>query len=96
MQTYVAEIEGFAVIAFRAADDAQAQMSIAAEKMRAEISLLENVGWRTRNGQVITVRPATFDEDNAWKENSLWVSGEDKGFDTNGLVMFIVPVTNPS
>jgi hypothetical protein len=93
MQTYVAEVGGRAVIAFRAADDDHAQTWIVdEEKIRSELLAMRTRGsplWD--RGATISIRPANMEEDDAWKSRSAWLSGED-GFNSERLVVFLVPV----
>ena len=93
MHTYVAEIDGRAVVAFRAADDDHAQTWIEdEEKVRSELLAIENDGkplWD--RAATISIRPANMEEDDTWKSRSAWLSGED-GFNSERLVVFLVPV----
>ena len=96
MPTYVAEIDGRAVFAFRAADAAQAQTWIENEdNVRTELVAIENDGkplWD--RAAIISVRPANMEEDDSWKSSSAWLSGED-GFNNERLVVFLVSVDEP-
>jgi hypothetical protein len=64
MQTYVAEIDGRAVIAFRAADDDHAQTWVEdEEKIRSELLAIENDRkplWD--RAATLSIRPANMEE----------------------------------
>jgi hypothetical protein len=73
MQTYVAEIDGRAVIAFRASSAAEAQIWLENNKaVRADLAAPENGGRPLWDGKAeIVARAATFEEMAAWRRKSV-------------------------
>lgn len=75
MKTYVAEINGEAVVAFRAMDDDDAHDMVSDEDGDLQQSLSESSGMVRADGSPlwdgkseITARPATEPEDQAWRK----------------------------
>jgi hypothetical protein len=75
MKTYVAEINGEAVVAFRAADDDDARDMVSDEDGELQESLSEDSGVVRTDGSPlwdgkseIIARPATEAEDQSWRE----------------------------
>jgi hypothetical protein len=98
MQTYVAEIDGRAVLSFRAENEREAQMWIdSEEEVRAELKVLENEGRRLWDGKAkISVRAATVAEQLARMKLSVEVSQEDGHHETADTLVFLVPVADPT
>lgn len=98
MQTYVAEIDGRAVIAFRASNDAEAQMWLyTKEAVRSDLAVLQNEGRPLWDGETpIVVRAATFAEKAAWRRKSVELSEEDADHDPDDTLVFLVPVSDPT
>ena len=99
MQTYVAEIEGRAVIAFRAENEGEAQMWIDNEEgVRAELKVLENEGRPLWDGTAkISVRAATVAEQLAIiKKMSVELSEQDGDHKPADTLVFLVPVVDPT
>jgi hypothetical protein len=97
VQTYVAEVAGRAVIAFRAKDEIEAQKWIDTEKaVRSDLAVLENEGRPLWDGETpIVVRAATFAEKAAWRRKSVEASEEEDDHDPDDTLAFLVPVTRP-
>jgi hypothetical protein len=85
MQTYVAEVAGRAVIAFRAKDEIEAQEWIDTEEaVRSDLTVLENEGRPLWDGETpIVVRAATFAEKAAWTRKSVELSEEEGDYNPN-------------
>ena len=98
MQTYVAEIDGSAVIAFRASNDAEAQMWLyTKEAVRSDLAVLQNEGRPLWDGETpIVVRAATFAEKAAWTRKSVELSEEEGDYNPNDTLAFLVPITDPT
>ena len=98
MQTYVAEIDGRAVIAFRASNDAEAQMWLyTKEAVRSDLAVLQNEGRPLWDGETpIVVRAATFAEKAAWRRKSVELSEEEGDYNPNDTLAFLVPITDPT
>jgi hypothetical protein len=98
MQTYVAEVAGRAVIAFRAKDEIEAQEWIDTEEdVRSDLAVLENEGRPLWDGETpIVVRAATFVEKAAWTRKSVELSEEEGDYNPNDTLAFLVPITDPT
>jgi hypothetical protein len=98
MQTYVAEVAGRAVIAFRAKDEIEAQKWIDTEEdVRSDLAVLENEGRPLWDGETaIVVRAATFAEKAAWTRKSVELSEEEGDYNPNDTLAFLVPITDPT
>ena len=98
MQTYVAEIEGRAVMSFRAENECEAQLWInSEEEVRAELKVLENEGRPLWNGRaIISVRAATVAEQLARMKLSVELSQDDGHHKTADTLVFLVPVADPT
>jgi hypothetical protein len=96
MQTYVAEIDGRAIFAFRAADDANAQAWLDIHAvMRHTLETLHSGGRRIWNGQAqITARKASAREAKIWKKLSVGVSGADPFEDADSVTVWLIPTSD--
>jgi hypothetical protein len=87
MKTYVAEINGEAVVAFRAMDDDDARDMVTDEDGDLQQSLVESSGMVREDGSPlwdgrseIIARPATQAEDDSWrKARDAEIEGADEG-----------------
>ena len=96
MQTYVAEIDGRAIFAFRAADDtnAQAWLDIHAV-MRHTLETLHSGGRRIWNGQAhIIARRASAREAKIWSKLSREVAGIDPFEEADTITVWLVPTSD--
>ena len=98
MQTYVAEIDGRAVIAFRASSAAEAQIWLENNKaVRADLAASENGGPPLWDGKAeIVARAATFEKMAAWRRKSVEMTEEDDDHNADDALLFFVPVTGPT
>ena len=102
MNTYVAEIDGRAVIAFRAENEEEAQAWLEcdhddAKAVRADLMVLESEGRPVWDGEVeIVARPATIAEQAAWRSKSVELGEEYDDHDPDDTLVFLVPVTDPT
>jgi hypothetical protein len=94
MQTYVAEIEGRAIMAFRARNEEQAQVWVANEEsIRSDLLALESQGRRLWDGKTeLVVRAATIPEQAAWRKKSVELTEQDADHHPDGALVFLVPV----
>jgi hypothetical protein len=98
MQTYVAEIDGKAIFAFRAADDAcaQAWLDIHAV-MRHRLERLESGGRRIWNGQAqITARRANAAEAKIWSELRDEIADADQIEESDNITVWLIPTSDDS
>jgi hypothetical protein len=98
MRTYVAEIEGRAVIAFRAKSAEEAQFWIGSAKaVRADLAVLEDEGRPLWDGQTeIRVRAANYAEQAAWRRKSVEMTEEDGEHNPNDTLLFFLAVSDPT
>jgi hypothetical protein len=95
MHTYVAEIDGRAIFAFRAVDDvtAQAWLDIHAV-MRHTLETLHSGGRRIWNGQAqIVARRASAREANIWSKLSDEVAGIDPLEEADSITVWLIPTS---
>ena len=95
MQTYVAEIDGRAIFAFRAVDDvtAQAWLDIHAV-MRHTLETLHSGGRRIWNGQAqIVARRASAREAKIWSKLSDEVAGIDPLEEADSITVWLIPTS---
>jgi len=96
MQTYIAEIDGRAIFAFRAVDDvnAQAWLDIHAV-MRHTLETLHSGGRRIWNGQAqITARRASAKQATMWSKSSGEAAGSDPFEDADSVTVWLIPTTD--
>jgi hypothetical protein len=96
MQTYVAEIDGRAIFAFRAVDDvsAQAWLDIHAV-MRHTLETLHSDGRRIWNGQAhIRARKASSREATIWSKLSGEVAETDPFEEADSITVWLIPTTD--
>ena len=96
MQTYIAEIDGRAIFAFRAVDDvnAQAWLDIHAV-MRHTLETLHSGGRRIWNGQAqITARRASATQATIWSKLSGEAAGSDPFEDADSVTVWLIPTTD--
>jgi hypothetical protein len=95
MHTYVAEIDGRAIFAFRAVDDvtAQAWLDIHAV-MRHTLETLHSGGRRIWNGQAqIVARRASAREAKIWSNLSDEVAGIDPLEEADSITVWLIPTS---
>jgi hypothetical protein len=95
MQTYVAEIDGRAIFAFRAADDscAQAWLDIHAV-MRHTLETVHSDGRRIWNGHAdIIARKATSPEAKIWRKLSAEVTDGDTNEVLDAITVWLIPTS---
>jgi hypothetical protein len=95
MHTYVAEIDGRAIFAFRAVDDvtAQAWLDIHAV-MRHTLETLHSGGRRIWNGQAqIVARRASAREAKIWSKLSDEVAGIDPLEEADSITVWLIPTS---
>ena len=93
MQTYVAEIDGRAIFAFRAIDlpCAQAWLDIHAV-MRHTLEKVKSGGRRVWDGQsLIVARHATSAEGSTWSERSDMVVEDDQVEEQDNITVWLIP-----
>jgi len=96
MTIYVAEIDGRAIAAFRADNNAEAETHIEAEWFRAEISVLETDGRPLWDGDSeVRFREAVEEERAAW-EKARAKAALDGAENPDDLLIFLVPVSDPT
>jgi hypothetical protein len=96
MHTYVAEIDGRAIFAFRAADDtnAQAWLDIHAV-MRHTLETIHSGGRRIWNGQAhILARRASAREATIWSRLSGEIAGTDPFEEADAITVWLIPTTD--
>jgi hypothetical protein len=95
MHTYVAEIDGRAIFAFRAVDDvtAQAWLDIHAV-MRHTLETLHSGGRRIWNGQAqIVARRASARDAKIWSKLSDEVAGIDPLEEADSITVWLIPTS---
>jgi hypothetical protein len=94
MQTYVAEIDGRAVMAFRAKNGLKAQNWLdTAQTVRAELMVLQSEGKPLWDGRMeIIARAATLAEKAAYRRKSVEMSFADEGHNPDDALALLVPV----
>ena len=97
MKTYVAEIDGRAVLAFRAESEREADAWFnSSEAIRDDPAVLENEGRPLWDGESeIAVRYATNGETALWRQRAAELSEED-GAPLDDVIVFLLPVTDPT
>jgi hypothetical protein len=96
MQTYVAEIDGRAIFAFRALDDgtAQAWLDINAV-MRHTLETIHSDGRCIWDGRAsILARKASHREATIWSKLSGEVSGADPFEEADSVTVWLIPTTD--
>jgi hypothetical protein len=95
VQTYVAEIEGRAIFAFRAVDDTNAQAWLDVNAvMRHALETLQSNGRRIWNGQAqIRARKARPHEATIWSNLSGEVAVADPGEETDSITVWLIPTS---
>jgi hypothetical protein len=96
MQTYVAEIDGRAIFAFRAPDDASAQAWLDIHAvMRHTLETLHSDGRRIWNGQArILARRASSGEAKIWNKLRGEIAGTDPFEDADNITVWLIPTTD--
>jgi hypothetical protein len=94
METYVAEIDGRAIFAFRSVDDSCAQAWLDIHGlMRRSLARLESGGHAIWNGRSeIVARKATADESAIWRTSSDRVNGEQRIEEPDYVLIWLIPV----
>ena len=95
MQTYVAEIDGRAIFAFRAFDDANAQAWLDIHAvMRHTLETLHSAGRRIWNGHAhILARRASVREAKIWSKLSDEVVGIDPFEEADTITVWLIPTS---
>lgn len=98
MQTYVAEIDGRAIFAFRSVDVVCAQAWLDIHTiMRARLERLKSGGSRIWNGHTrIIARQANNAEETVWSELRNEVSEEDLTEEPDYLTVWLIPTSDDS
>jgi hypothetical protein len=93
MQTYVAEIDGRAIFAFRSADASCAQAWLDIHGlMRRTLERLQSEGHAIWDGQAaIVAREATSGESAAWKQLSDRVSATEIFDEPDNITVWLIP-----
>ena len=96
MLTYVAEIDGRAIFAFRAADDANAQAWLDIHAvMRHTLETIHSGGRRIWNGQAhILARKASAREATIWSNLSGEIAGTDPFEEADAITVWLIPTTD--
>lgn len=96
MHTYVAEIDGRAIFAFRAADDANAQAWLDVHAvMRHALETLHSNGRRIWNGHaLIRARKARPHEATIWSNLSGEVAVADPREEIDRVMVWLIPTSN--
>ena len=96
MQTYVAEIDGRAIFAFRAANDANAQAWLDIHAvMRHTLETLHSGGRRIWNGSAeIHARRASAREAKIWSKLSGNVAEADPFEDADTVTVWLIPTSD--
>ena len=94
MQTYVAEKDGRAVMAFRAKSGLEAQNWLdTAQTVRAELMVLQSEGRPLWDGRMeIIARAATLAEKAAYRRKSVEMSFADENHSPDDALALLVPV----
>jgi hypothetical protein len=96
MQTYVAEIDGQAIFAFRAVDDASAQAWLDIHAvMRHTLEKIHSDGRRIWNGRAhILARKASSREAAIWSRLSGDIAGADPFEEADSITVWLIPTTD--
>lgn len=96
MQTYVAEIDGRAIFAFRAADDANAQAWLDIHAvMRHTLEIVHSGGSRIWNGRArILARRASSREAKIWSKLSGEVANADPFEEADAITVWLIPTSD--
>jgi len=96
MQTYVAEIDGQAIFAFRAVNDANAQAWLDIHAvMRHTLETVHSGGRRIWNGRAhILARKASAGEANIWSKLSSNVAEVDPFEDADTITVWLIPISD--
>jgi hypothetical protein len=96
MQTYVAEIDGRAIFAFRAFDDANAQAWLDVHAvMRHTLETLHSGGRRIWNGHAqILARKASASESSLWSKLSEEAVGRDPFEEADTITVWLIPTSD--
>jgi hypothetical protein len=96
MQTYVAEIDGRAIFAFRAADDANAQAWLDIHAvMRHTLETVHSGGSRIWNGRArILARRASSREAKIWSKLSGEVASADPFEEADAITVWLIPTSD--
>lgn len=94
MQTYVAEINGRAIFAFRSVDKSCAQAWLDIHGlMRRTLEQLQSGGQAIWDGQVeIVARKATPGESILWTQSSDRAAGEEQIDELDGITVWLIPI----
>ena len=95
MQTYVAEIDGRAIFAFRAVDEASAQAWLDIHAvMRHTLETVNSGGRRIWNGRAhILARKASSRESTIWNRLSGEVAGADPFEEADTITVWLIPTS---
>jgi hypothetical protein len=93
MQTYVAEIDGRAIFAFRSVDDSCAQAWLDVHGlMRRTLERLQSGGSAVWDGQAqITARKATSGESTTWKRSSDRAANGEPIQEPDNVTVWLIP-----
>jgi hypothetical protein len=93
MQTYVAEIDGRAIFAFRSVDDSCAQAWLDIHGlMRRTLERLHSDGKAVWDGQTaIVARKATSGESTTWQHSSDRVTDDDVLEEPDNITIWLIP-----
>jgi hypothetical protein len=96
MKTYVAEIDGRAIFAFRAVDDANAQAWLDVHAvMRHTLETIHSDGRRIWNGHApIRARRASSSEATIWSTLSDDIAGSDPFEEADSITVWLIPTTD--
>jgi len=96
MDTYVAEIDGRAIFAFRAVDDARAQAWLDVHAiMRHRLEQLESSGQRIWNGEAhIAARKASAAEATVWSRLRDEAVGVDAIEHPDNITVWLIPTSD--
>jgi hypothetical protein len=98
MQTYVAEIDGRAIFAFRSIDDACAQAWLDIHTvMRRRLETIQSGGQRIWNGRAqILARKADPSQAEAWSKLCGEVADRDPREDPDYITLWLIPAADES
>lgn len=93
MQTFVAEIDGRAIFAFRSSDGSCAQAWLDIHGlMRRTLARLQSDGMAVWNGQSeIVARKATSGESTAWRESRDRVTNDETIEEPDTILIWLIP-----
>jgi hypothetical protein len=94
MQTYVAEINGRAIFAFRSVDDSCAQAWLDIHGlMRRTLERLRSDGHAIWDGEAeIVARKATSGESILWRQSSDRAAGEEQIEEPDSITVWLIPI----